>query len=69
MPKTVRMTDSEYLSHGGCRCPFCSRFGVEWVRGHEYQCLDCGHRWREVYELAGYAEIDDNGDEIEDDDE
>jgi formate dehydrogenase maturation protein FdhE len=60
MPKP--MTNKEYLSHSGNKCPFC---GSHNISGREVQtdcdyawrkvdCNDCDKEWTENFKMTGY---------------
>lgn len=58
----MAMTNEEYISHGGSKCPYCNSYnitsdGIE-VDGatawQDIECEDCGETWRDVFKLVGY---------------
>jgi hypothetical protein len=63
------MTQQEYLSYKGVRCPFCESINldagdVETDAGGASQpvtCKDCGEEWVDQYKLVGYDKDPDAG--------
>jgi hypothetical protein len=57
------MTEEDYVSHDGSRCPVCSSDSIEAGRiggesmSCEVECLSCGSTWLDVYTLVGYTDL------------
>lgn len=60
------MTQKEYVSIGGSKCPHCSSSniltdnGIQADAGHAWQdvsCDDCGATWQDIWLLTGYDNL------------
>ena len=68
-----QLSDREHLESRGTVCPFCRSPKVVAVARfegdgnecrQEVTCWDCGGTWKDVYRLAGYEAVDDDGDAV-----
>lgn len=59
----MKITNQEYVEHGGTRCPFCGSYDiigqeVNIDAGSAWQdvfCNHCENEWQDTYTLTGYA--------------
>jgi hypothetical protein len=60
------MSDAEYKSHNGMRCPNCGSMDLSGDvvnidaggASQEISCLDCGAGWHDAYKLTGYTDLE-----------
>ena len=61
------LTNAEFVSHAGTRCPACvsedirTTDNVQIDDGSAWQdveCIDCHAEWQDVYSLVGYDNLD-----------
>lgn len=60
------MTDADYVTAAGNRCPYCGSPDTE-ARGNvqadgreaweDVWCLECGKEWRDLFRLVGYRTL------------
>jgi len=61
----------DYLTSGGYLCPYCGSDNLSadsWDGEGKYQpvtCQSCGKEWRDVYELVGIEEVEEDQSDVQ----
>jgi len=64
---TTTMSNKEFISHVGLRCPACEKYELESTEsvqvddGYCWQgmeCSDCNATWQDIYHLVGYDNLE-----------
>lgn len=69
----AKLTSSEYVEAGGAICPVCESNDIEGgpveidigVAQQYCTCLNCDASWRDLYDLTGYDDLEEGGDDGE----
>ena len=66
MRKARPISVKEYVENNGSVCPVCQSreirgqgFSIDGtVASQGVSCLKCGSQWQDIYQLAGYSELE-----------